>query len=59
MHYPGEKRAGRDRRLVDMGPPKGVNERRCGRDRRVMRIAEVKIAAEEWERHFAMGRTAS
>jgi hypothetical protein len=32
----GDRRSGRDRRHIDVGPPDGI-ERRDGRDRRVMR----------------------
>lgn len=53
MHYPDDKRAGRERRSVDVGPPQGCRERRRGQDRRVMKIAEVEISSEEWDRYFA------
>lgn len=53
MYYPGERREGRERRVADYGPPKGFRERRRGQERRVMRIAEVEISTEEWDRYFA------
>jgi hypothetical protein len=53
MPYAGERRAGRERRTANVGPPQGVKERRRGRDRRALSIAEVEIPVEEWDRYFA------
>ncbi|MBH9552123.1 hypothetical protein [Inhella gelatinilytica] len=43
-----ERRSGRDRRQIELGPPHGV-ERRKSIEARKPQIEEVEMTAEEWE----------
>jgi hypothetical protein len=44
---PPERRAGADRRKIDLGPPNGI-ERRRGMEPRKVEVKEVDLTASDW-----------
>lgn len=56
MTYPNERRSGRDRRQVSLGPPAGVEERRWLGDRRHTFVDEVQLTDTDWESLFHVPR---
>ena len=54
-----ERRAARERRHVDAGPPKGCCERRRRADRRLSTAEEVQMSADDFERFFGSAKAAS
>lgn len=46
---PADRRAGRDRRQVDHGPPPGVRERRVSVEPRKPEVLERELTNSEWD----------
>lgn len=47
-----ERRKGRERRVVDYGPPQGMRDRRHREDRRATSIGELELSHIEWAAFF-------
>lgn len=48
-----ERRKREERRLIDLGPPAGMEERRLNPERRKPEIKEQILSDEEWARYFS------
>ena len=46
---PPDRRSGRDRRQVDLGPPPGVRERRVSVEPRKPEVLERELTNSEWD----------
>lgn len=55
MTIPMERRAGRDRRCHDGGPPSGWCERRRSVERRQPEVGLTDISDSDWEKYFGNG----
>ena len=54
-----DRRSRKDRRVLDLGPPKGWLERRKSVERRLPSAQEAEISADEFVRYFGSARIAA
>ena len=54
-----DRRSRKDRRVLDLGPPKGWLERRKSVERRLPSAQEAEISADEFAQYFGSARIAA
>ena len=54
-----DRRSRKDRRVLDLGPPKGWMERRKSVERRLPSAQEAEISADEFAQYFGSARIAA
>ena len=52
MSHDKERRQRVDRRLRDIGPPKGWRERRRSTERRMPTVEEAAVSEDDWQKYF-------